>query len=151
MASRAPWMAAAAAVVAIVVALLLWRGCRPAPPAAPPADFASDAVKLVSPDLELEMVSVRGIANPTYTDWACLLTCRESRGCRADVKLEVFYRSGGEAHTLIIGGRLEGDTGQTMRIGRVQRPATAVDRIDQVTVTVVAAVKPGAPRPTPII
>jgi hypothetical protein len=151
MANRTPWLAAAAAVIAIVVALLLWRGCRPAPPAGPPADFASETANLVSPDLDLEMVSVKGVAHPAYTDWACLLACRESRGCRADVKLEILYRSGGEKRSLIIGGRLEGDTGQTMRIGRVQRPATAVDRIDQVTVTVVAAVKPGAPRPTPII
>jgi len=150
MASRAPWLAAAAAVIAVVAALLLWRGCRPEP-AGPPADFASDAVRLVSPDLELEMVSVRGVAHPAYTDWSCLLACRESRGCRADVKLEIRYRSGSEKRSLIIGGRLEGDTGQTMRIGRVQRPATSVDRIDQVTVSVVAAVKPGAPRPTPVV
>jgi hypothetical protein len=97
------------------------------------------------------MVSVRGIVHPAYTDWACLLECRDNRGCRADVKLEILYRSNGEARTLIIGGRLEGDPGKTMRIGRVQRPPTAVDRVDQVTVEVVAVVTPGAQRPTPIM
>ncbi len=146
-----PWLIAAA-VAAVVAGLLLWRGCRHEPPPSglPPADFVAESARLVSPDLELELVAVRGLVHPAYTDWACLLECRERRGCRADVKLEIRYRSGGEERSLNIAGRLEGERGETMRIGRVQRPPVAVDRVEQVTVTAVVPVIQGAPRPTPM-
>lgn len=155
MAKPVPWLIAAA-VVAVAAGLLLWRGCRhepPPPSAVPAADFVDESARLVSPDLELELVAVRGLVHPAYTDWACLLICRERRGCRADVKLEIRYRSGGEERTLAIAGRLEGERGETMRIGRAQRPPVAVDRVEQVTVTSVVPVTPavpGAPRPTPM-
>jgi hypothetical protein len=151
MAKPLPWLIAAAAA-AVVAGLLLWRGCRhEVPPSGlPPADFVAESVRLVSPDLELELVAVRGLVHPAYTDWACLLECRERRGCRADVKLEIRYRSGGEERSLGIAGRLEGERGETMRIGRVQRPPVAVDRVEQVTVTAVVPVIQGAPRPTPM-
>lgn len=156
MAKPVPWLIAAA-VVAVAAGLLLWRGCRhePAPPSAVPAtDFVDESARLVSPDLDLELVAVRGLVHPAYTDWACLLECRERRGCRADVKLEIRYRSGGEERSLSIAGRLEGERGETMRIGRAQRPPVAVDRVEQVTVTSVVPVTPavpGAPRPTPMM
>jgi hypothetical protein len=143
----------AAAVVAVAAGLLLWRGCRHEPPPSsglPPADFVAESARLVSPDLALELVAVRGLVHPAYTDWACLLECRERRGCRADVKLEIRYRSAGEERSLSIAGRLEGKRGETMRIGRVQRPPVAVDRVEQVTVTAVVPVIQGAPRPTPM-
>jgi hypothetical protein len=158
MRGRDPRLIGAAWLIAVVVAVLPWCGCRqeappPAePPAAsgPPAGFVDESTRLVSPDLELELVSVRGIVHPGYTDWACLLECRERGGCRADVKLEIRYRSGNEPRTLSIAGRLEGEQGQTMRIGRVQRPPVAVDRVELVTVAAVVAVVAGAPRPTPM-
>ena len=156
MTRRSLWLAAAVVAVAVLAAVLVWRGCRhDAPlPSGPPADFADDSVTLVSPDLELELVSVRGLVHPAYTDWACLLVCRERRGCHADVKLEIRYRSDGEDQTLSIAGRLEGEPGETMRLGRVQRPPVAVDRVERVTVTSVVPVTPavpGAPRPTPMM
>ena len=145
-------LVSAVLLLAVVTAVLLWRGCRhePPPSAVPAADFVADSARLVSPDLALELVAVRGIVHPAYTDWACLLECRERRGCRADVKLEIRYRSGGEERSLSIAGRLEGQRGETMRIGRVQRPPVAVDRVEQVTVTAVVPVIQGAPRPTPM-
>lgn len=146
---RALWLAAAAVLVAVALAVLVARGCRPGPPG-PPADFSEDGVRLVSPEIDLVLVSVRGTAHPSYTDWACLLECREARGCGADVKLVVEYRSAGEKQTLNIAGRLVGERGQTMRVGRAQRPAVAVDRIDRVTVEVVSEVKPTATQPTPV-
>ena len=146
-------LVSAVLLLAVVAAILLWRGCRhePPPSAVPAADFVADSARLVSPDLALELVAVRGIVHPGYTDWACLLECRERRGCRADVKLEIRYRSGGEERSLSIAGRLEGQRGETMRIGRVQRPPVAVDRVEQVTVTAVVPVIQGAPRPTPMM
>ena len=155
MARRSLWLAAAVVLAAaLLAAVLLWRGCRHEPPIGPPADFVADSVTLVSPDLELGLVSVRGIVHPGYTDWACLLECRERGGCRADVKLLVEYRSAGEKLSLTIGGRLEGKQGETMRLGRVQRPPVAVDRVERVTVASVVPVTPvvpGAPRPTPMM
>jgi hypothetical protein len=144
----------AAALAAALAAVLLWRGCRHEVPSGPPADFVADSVTLISPDLELRLVSVRGLVHPAYTDWVCLLECRERRGCRADVKLQVEYRSSGEKLSLTIGGRLDGELGETLRLGRVQRPPVAVDRVELVTVTSVVPVTPvvpGAPRPTPMM
>jgi hypothetical protein len=147
-------LVSAVLLLAVVTAVLLWRGCRheppPPPSAVPAADFVADSARLVSPDLALGLVAVRGLVHPAYTDWACLLECRERRGCRADVKLEIRYRSAGEERSLSIAGRLEGKRGETMRIGRVQRPPVAVDRVEQVTVTAVVPVIQGAPRPTPM-
>jgi hypothetical protein len=154
MARRALWLIGAAALVALAAAILLARGCRreEAPPAsaAPSADFVADQVKLESPELELELESVRGTVHPGYTDWACLLRCEERAGCRADVRLHISYRSGGERRSLTIGGRLDGARGQLLRIGRVQRPPVAVDRIERVRVELLEVVTPGAPRPTPM-
>lgn len=158
MRGRDPRLIGAAGLIVVVAAVLPWCGCRQeapppaAPPAAsgPPAGFVAESTRLVSPDLELELVSVRGIVHPGYTDWACLLECREPGGCRADVKLEIRYRSGDEPRTLKIAGRLEGEQGRTMRIGRVQRPPVVVDSIDLVTVAAAVPVVAGASRPTPM-
>jgi hypothetical protein len=147
-------LVSAVLLLAVVTTVLLWRGCRhepPPPSALPAADFVAESARLVSPDLALELVAVRGLVHPAYTDWSCLLECRERRGCRADVKLEIRYRSAGEERSLSIAGRLEGERGETMRIGRVQRPPVAVDRVEQVTVTAVVPVVQGAPRPTPMM
>jgi hypothetical protein len=154
---RTAWLIGAAALIAVAAAILLARGCRrdeAAAPAAPPADFVVEKARFESPELELELESVRGTVHPGYTDWACLLRCEERARCRADVRLHIDYRSGGEPRSLTIGGRLDGERGQVLRIGRVQRPPVAVDRIERVRVQVVAPVAPvtpGAPRPTPMM
>ncbi len=157
MRSRTAWLIGAAALIAVAAAILLARGCRrEAAPAAtaPAADFVVEKARFESKDLRLELESVRGTVHPGYTDWACLLRCEERAGCRADVRLVIDYRSGGEPRSLTIGGRLDGAKGQTLRVGRVQRPAVAVDRIERVRVEVLAPVRPvtpGAPRPTPMM
>ena len=131
-------------IVAVVAAvgLYLWRG-RDVPPPLPeptqvhvPDAIPVEDVAVESPDLELELRAMRGTVNPTFTDWMCLLECREREGCRADVEVKVEYRSLGETRQLTIGGRLFGEGGDIMRLGRVQRPPVEVDGIDRVTINV---------------
>ena len=152
MTTRKQWLTVIAALAAVVAAVLLWRGCRPddvRPPTAA-GDFALDGINFTSPDLDLELVSVRGTAHPGYTDWACLVECRELSGCRADVRVRLVYVAEGEKRTLTMSGRLDSARGETMRIGRVQRPPVVVNRVVEVNVEVAAAFIPGAPRPTPV-
>ena len=131
-------------VVAAVAAvgLFVLRG-RDQPPPLPeptqvhvPDAIPVEDVTLESPDLDLELRAMRGTVNPGFTDWMCLLECREREGCRADVEVKVEYRSLGEPRQLTIGGRLGGEGGDIMRLGRVQRPPVEVDSIDRVTITV---------------
>lgn len=147
MATRAHWLARAAALIVVVIAVLLWRGCRPAPDIAP-ADFIDDTVKLESPKLDLELVSVRGTAKQVSTDWVCQFRCLEKQGCRADVRVVIHYRSQGERRALKLTGRFNGANGDILWVGRGQRPPEAVGRIDKVVVDVVAPFDPAAPIPT---
>ena len=101
-----------------------------------PDAFTVDDVPVESPDLELHLVGMRGTVHPGYTDWACLLECRERGGCHATVEVRVEYRSDGVPNRLVIGGRIDGEAGEIMRVGRAQRPPVAVDGIDSVDVTV---------------
>ena len=151
MPTRARWMAlVAAVVVTIVIAVFLWRGFQsaPVPPEIP--SFTQEEVAAISPDLAVSEVLVRGTVHPGYTDWACLLECLEPEGCRADLRVVIDYRSHGEAQRLMIDGRVDADVGETMRIGRVQRPPVEVDGIDKVTIEVRKSYREGAPEPTPI-
>ena len=140
------------AVLVVVVLIVLWRGCRWDGDRSPatPGDFAVDGITLTSPDLDLALLSVRTTASPGYTEWACLFECRERGGCRADVRMRILYRTGGRKNTLNLSGRLDAGRGETLRIGRVQRPPIEVERVDEVIVEVVAPYSPDAPRPTPI-
>ena len=151
MPTRARWMAVVAAVVVtILVAVFLWRGSQPAP--APPEipSFSGDEVTAISPDLAVSEALVRGTVHPGYTDWVCLLECLEPEGCRADLRVVIDYRSHGEAQRLMIDGRVDADMGETMRIGRVQRPPVEVDGIDKVTIEVRKSYREGGPEPTEI-
>jgi hypothetical protein len=129
------------AVVAAVALYFLW-GRKQAPPLPEPQQVQvpdSIPVKEVpvqSPDLDVELRAMRGTVRDGYTDWMCLLECREREGCRADVTVKVEYRSLGKPLQLTLGGRLGGDGGEIMRLGRVQRPPVEVDGIDRVTITV---------------
>jgi hypothetical protein len=138
---------AVAVLLAVVIAAVLgfylwqqWQATRPLPPPQAPVElpdsFTIDDVPVQSPDLELHLVGMRGTVHPDYTDWACLLECREREGCHATVEVRVEYRSDGVASRLVIGGRIDGEAGEIMRIGRAQRPPVAVDGIDSVDVTV---------------
>ena len=131
-------------IVAVVaaVALYVWRGRNEPPPLPEPTlvhvpdAIPVDGVAVESPDLDVELRAMRGTVNPGFTDWMCLLECREREGCRADVQVKVEYRSLGEPRQLTIGGRLDGEGGEIMRLGRVQRPPVEVDGIDRVTINV---------------
>ena len=151
MPTRARWMVVVAAVVVtILVAVFLWRGSQPAPPPPEIPSFSGDEVTAISPDLAVSEALVRGTVHPGYTDWVCLVECLEPEGCRADLRVVVDYRSGGEAQRLMIDGRVDAEMGETMRIGRVQRPPVEVDGIDKVTIEVRKSYREGAPEPTPI-
>jgi hypothetical protein len=145
-------LAVALGLVAIVALLLLWRACRSGEgrQEATPTGFASDNVRLNSPDLDLELIEVRGTVNPGYTDWACVFSCRESGGCRAETRVRILYLSAGEERTLTLSGHFDAERGRKIRVGRMQRPPVAVDRVVEVTVDVEAPYIPGAPRPTPV-
>jgi len=156
-ASRPLVVAATLAVaIIVVVGLWLWRSdSAPSVPAGPqsvvvPENFRFEKARLVSPDLRVELTEVFGTVHDEYVDWACILECRNPDGCHADVQLVVDYRSSGEKKKLILGGRLDADSGQIMRIGRAQRPPAAVDSIDRVTLTVIDARRSDSPRPTEI-
>ena len=131
-------------IVAVVVAvgLYFWQGRNQPPPLPEPQQvhvpdaIPVEEVAVESPDLDVELRAMRGTVNPGFTDWMCLLECRQRDGCRADVQVKVEYRSLGEARQLIIGGRLDGAGGEIMRLGRVQRPPVEVDHIDRVTISV---------------
>jgi hypothetical protein len=131
-------------IVAVVAAvgLYFWRARNEPPPLPEPTQVhVPDAipvedVTVESPDLDVELRAVRPTVNPGFTDWMCLLECREREGCRADVEVKIEYRSLGEPRQLTIGGRLGGEGGEIMRLGRVQRPPVEVDGIDRVTINV---------------
>ena len=151
MPTRARWMAVVAAVVVtILVAVFLWRGSQPAP--APPEipSFSGDEVTAISPDLAVSEALVRGTVHPGYTDWVCLVDCLEPEGCRADLRVIVDYRSRGETQRLMIDGRVDAEMGETMRIGRVQRPPVEVDGIDKVTIEKLRSIRENGPEPTAI-
>ena len=129
------------AVVAAVGLYFLWARNQPPPLPEPqqvqvPDSIPVEEVPVQSPDLDVELRAMRGTVRDGYTDWMCLLECREREGCRADVTVKVEYRSLGKPLQLTLGGRLAGDGGEIMRLGRVQRPPVEVDGIDRVTITV---------------
>jgi len=149
---RVVWLVFAAAVVAAVILVLASRSCRPdhSSLSSTPADFDIDSVTVQSPDLAVELVSVRGAVHPGYIDWACLLTCSEPDGCHGEVELEVAFQSLGEDRTLRLAGRIDAADGEIMRIGRAQRPPVPVDGVNLVTLHLVSSYRPGAPTPTPM-
>jgi len=146
-------LAVAVAAVAVAVAFVIWRGRQLEPRRADPAaktTFTVEDVTVASPDLNIDVGTVRWTYHPEYTDWACLVECREDDGCHAEVQLIMDYISLGKQQRLILGDRLDAGYGETVRIGRVQRPSVEVDRIERVTVEVLGAFYRGAPTPTPM-
>ncbi len=139
-------------LIVITALVVTWRFCRSVDdgPAQPPEGFSTDRAILDSPDIDLELIEVRGTVNPGYTDWACIFACSEERGCRAETRVRISFVSNGDDDTLTLVGRLDAGHGEKMRVGRMQRPPVAVDRIKKVTVEVTAPYTPDAPRPTPM-
>ena len=144
------WLVIAAAVIVVAALVVLFRGCR-WQSARPAEDFSAQDVLVESPDLAVRLISVGGAAHTGYTDWACLLECRERGGCRAGVRMKIEYLSNGEAEVLFLSGVFNAEKGEEMRLSRPQRPATAVDEVEKITIEVVSTYRPDAPRPTPII
>ncbi len=152
MSSRNRWIAVAVVAVLAAVAVAWWFGRRPAPVVVPGPEgthTVSD-VPVQSSELRIGVDTVRWTHHPGYTDWACMLECRENDGCRAEVQLVVNYISRGEERRLTVGGRIDAEFGEIVRIGRAERPPVAVDRLEGVTVEVIAAYRQGAPTPTPM-
>jgi hypothetical protein len=147
--ARSRWLVVSA-VLAVAVVILVWRGCRWDGARSDSDEHSVDGITLTSPDLDLQLLAMRTTDRPGFTDWSCLLECRERSGCRADVRVKVLYRTAGERRTLSMGGRIDVANGESARIGRVQRPPTEIDRIDEVVVEVAAPYTPGGPRPTPV-
>ena len=153
MSSRGALLAVAVVVAAVLVTgLWLWRD-RDAPPSprATPGKVSDQAIRdddvdLVSPDLDIELVEISGTPREGYTDWSCILECRESGGCRAVVRLNIEYRSGGATKTLVVDGRVDASAGERIRIGRVDRATFAVDSIERATLSVIEEYDPDQPR-----
>ena len=156
MSSRRVLLVVAVAVAALLVVGLWLRRDRagaPSPEHSPERAHRGirvDDVTVVSPDLEVGLVEIRGTVHPEYTDWSCVLECREAEGCRADVRLMIEYRSNGASKKILLGSRLDADPGETMRIGRVQRPPDVVESIDRATLSVLEMYRSNSPRPTEI-
>ncbi len=152
MSGRNRWIAVAVLVALVAVAAAWWFGRRPAPIAgtAPDGTYTVSDVPVQSSELRLGVDTVRWTHHPGYTDWACMLECRESDGCRAEVQLVVTYISRGEERRLTVGGKIDAAYGEIVRIGRAERPSVVVDRLEGVTVEVIAAYRQGAPTPTPM-
>ena len=112
MANRARWLAIAAVGIAVVVALLVWRAGRDGRSVGGDSrSFDIDGVTVSSPDLAVGDALVRGTVYPEYTDWSCVLECREPEGCYAEVLLTITYRSDREELKVKLGGRFEAATG----------------------------------------
>jgi len=152
MVARTRWLLLVMVAIAVVAAFVIWRGRRLAPLADPNSDrtFTVSDVPVESPELSIDVGTVRWTHHPDYTDWACLIECRERDGCHAEVQLVVDYISSGKRERLTLGGRLDAAYGETSRIGRAQRPSVKVDRVERVTVEVLEAFRRGAPTPTPM-
>ena len=146
-------LAAAAVILAVVVIALVMRcGSDPSSPTSPSTEaaeeFEFDGATLVSPDIAVALIKVRGTSLPGYTDWAFLFECREPEGCNADLMLAVDYRSSGRPEKLYVTGRVNAADGEIMRIGRPLRPPTAVDGVDKITIEMLRSYRDAGPEPT---
>ena len=151
MAVRTRWIVVVAVAILIGI-VLLWRGCRPEPGVVTTEaqSFSAEGVPVISPHLDVGKAVVRGTVHPGYTDWACILECREAEGCRAELRVSIEYLSRGEPVRLQLAGPVDVAAGGSIRVGRAQRPPVVVDRVERVTIEVLTGYRPGAPTPTPM-
>jgi len=150
MEGRTRWLVVAIVAAAIAAAFVTWRGCRPAPADEPVVrrSFAVDSVPVDSPDLEVGPAVVRATSYRGYTDWACLLECLEPEGCRAEVRLVLDWVGEGAGGRMVVAGSVDAEQGETMRIGRVQRPPIAgFDRVDRLALEVTRLLRDDSPTP----
>ena len=153
MSNRTTWIVALVSVAVVAVALVAWRAWGPSGSSTTPGGngFSVDGIALESRDIAVDLVDLKALANPEYTEWSCFFVCRENDGCHVDVRLEILYRSGGEERKINIAGRFDADDGERMRIGRVQRPPIEIGRIDRLTVVVEGEIVPVEMVPTPMM
>ena len=147
-----PLLAIAALLVVAVLVVLALRTCRrPEPAATPAASFSASDVPVESPDLPLEVTTVRGELHDGYMDWMCLVRCKDPGGCSADLRATVHYRSAGAGEQMTLSGPIDVPIGARGRLGGVQRPPRRVDSVERITIRVVRTFTPGGPVPTPEI
>lgn len=134
-----PLLIAVAVVGALAIAFLAWRAWRPGPlvEAGPPQSFSVDNVVVDSPDLAVGPATVRGTIHEGYTDWACILECREPAGCNAEIQLIVDFTRAGENQQLVLAGAVAAATGEVIRLDRVEWRQVSADRVGRVRLVVV--------------
>ncbi len=139
-------------VAGLAAVLALSSGCRKDEPRSGISEFSFDGVTTSSKELALDVAQVSGIPHDDYVEWSCLLSCREPAGCHADLRVTVFYRSGGEDQDIVLTGTVDVPVGARARLTRVQRPPVQVDGVDRVEVRLMAQRDTAdGPPPTPRI
>lgn len=145
------WFWFALVVAALLVAgLFFWFSRGVTPTAGEGGSFNVSDVPVRSPELKVDVDSVRWTNHPGYTDWACLVECQEEAGCHAEIQLVLDYVASGRKQRLTLGGRIDAEFGATVRLGRAHRSSASVDRVDEVRVEVLSVSRKGDPTPTPI-
>jgi hypothetical protein len=79
-----------------------------------------------------------------------MVSCQEKDGCHAEIQLVLDYVASGRSQRLTLGGRIDAEFGQTVRIGRAHRSSDVVERVDGVRIEVLSVSRKGDPTPTPI-
>ena len=139
-------------VVGIAAVLVLPSGCGKDEPRSEVSAFNFNGIRTSSEELAVEVEQVSGAPRDDYLEWSCLLSCREADGCHADLRVTVFYRSGGEDQDIVLTGTVNVPVGARARLTRVQRPPVPVDGVDRVEVRVTAQRDSAdGPPPTPRI
>jgi len=142
---RLLWIAVCVVIAGAVAGWWMLR--RSAPDQAPPTGFDSAGVTVHSPQLRLEVTDVQGVVQGDLMRWSCDLLCREPDGCRADIVIKIFYRSGGNPRRFAFDGTIDASSGDSSSFGGVQRPPAAVDAVERVEISVRRFFTPEEPTP----
>jgi hypothetical protein len=149
-AGRSRWPAAVLAVAGAVMVAV----CTSCGRGSPSGEITAESVAV---DSEGVAISVRDFTvrpDGERLDWSFALVCDQPEGCRGAVRLEVRYRSRGEARMFSATREVDLETGGEVRFGRTG-PLEKVDGVDRVRVALVARPSAGStppggpPRPTP--
>lgn len=143
-------VAVAVLLAVVVAAVLALRACRErAPAGAQAASFSFEDVPTASPDLDVEVASIRGELHEGYMEWACLVRCKDPDGCGAELRLTVHYASAGKPQRVTFSGDMDVPLNARARMGGIQRPPVPVDGVERVDVVVKRRITAGEPVPTP--
>ena len=148
--SRPPFLSGLFAGLAVL--LLLVPGCRKDESRSGISAFSFNGIGTSSEELAVDVEQVSGVPRDDYLEWSCLLSCRQPEGCHADLRVTVFYRSGGESRDIVLTGTVNVPVGARARLTRVQRPPVPVDGVDRVEIRLTARRDTAdGPPPTPRI